>query len=417
MKLRVFHSDKGDCLLVSGANGGKLLSDGGMKESFTRHVAKHLADEEEIDLVCISHVDDDHIAGVLELLDNAMKWKVFDHHRKEGDDDFNEPNVPKAPRIKRLWHNAFHDQVGENAGEIGDLLAQMVPMLAEMDDTTLQEAALENQAIISSNQQAIRVSQRVKPDQLDIPLNENDKLIMVRKDKKARKFGSLSCKIVAPFEDDLAAFRKAWNQWLADNKEVVKKLRSQARKDAGELADDVSSLLAPSLAGQILGDRTKVTPPNLASIMIHVEDGDATLLLTGDGHADDAIKGLQHLGLLDGQAAHFDVLKVQHHGSEHNMTGTFAKNITADNYVFCGNGFSGNPELIVLETIFDARVNGAGPNRDFKFWFNSSKASETKQDRLKHMIEVELLIGKLSAKNGRLKSFFLGNDDFFEFKV
>ena len=43
---------------------------------------------------------------------------------------------------------------------------------------------------------------------------------------------------------------------------------------------------------QTAGDRAKVTPPNLASIMIYVEDGNATLLLTGDGHANDAMKGL-----------------------------------------------------------------------------------------------------------------------------
>src|SRR5690242_15283230 len=127
MKLRVFHSDKGDCLLVTGQDGGKILSDGGMRESFVEHVAKHLANEDTIDLLCVSHVDDDHIAGVLELLDNAMAWKVFKHHKASGDNDFNQPDVPEPPKIKRIWHNAFHDQIGKNAGEIGDLLAAMVP--------------------------------------------------------------------------------------------------------------------------------------------------------------------------------------------------------------------------------------------------------------------------------------------------
>lgn len=39
MKLTVFQSDKGDCLLVTG-NGGKwMLVDGGMRSSYAQHVA------------------------------------------------------------------------------------------------------------------------------------------------------------------------------------------------------------------------------------------------------------------------------------------------------------------------------------------------------------------------------------------
>src|SRR5262245_42352221 len=154
MKLRVFHSDKGDCLLVRGSGGGRILSDGGMRESFVAHVAKHLTREDPLDLVCISHVDDDHIGGILELLDNAMAWKVFDHHHANGDDDFNEPDVPRMPQIKRMWHNAFHDQIGENAGEIADMLAAMVPLLADVDDAALRAAASENESIVTSNKQA-----------------------------------------------------------------------------------------------------------------------------------------------------------------------------------------------------------------------------------------------------------------------
>ena len=63
------------------------------------------------------------------------------------------------------------------------------------------------------------------------------------------------------------------------------------------------------------------------------------MLLTGDGHFADILKGLEHNGLLkEGKGLHVDVLKVQHHGSEHNFKREFAKRITADHYVICGNG-------------------------------------------------------------------------------
>jgi hypothetical protein len=418
MKIRLFHSDKGDCLMIYGAGGGKLLSDGGMQESYVRHVAHHLEKEGEIDLLCVSHVDDDHIAGVLKLLNDAFEWKIFQAHKDSGDDDFKQPKVPKPPKIKRIWHNAFHTQVDDNKGEIADMLAAMVPILADVDDAELQEAALENQAIVTSNKQAIQVSQRLKPEQLDIPLNENDKLIMVRPAKKKFTFGSLDCRIVAPFEQDLESFREKWNIWLDENKALVKELKAKARKDADKLDLDVSLLLEPALKASELGKRSAVTPPNLASIMLFVEDGGKTLLLTGDGHANEALKGLKHLGKLNSKGAiHLDVLKVPHHGSEHNMTPEFAKKVTADHYLFCGNGFKSNPEKDVVKLLFDERIKGAGPKKKFKFWFNASSASETKQDRKKYMKFMEGFTADLQAESNRLDVFFLDDKDFVDMTI
>jgi beta-lactamase superfamily II metal-dependent hydrolase len=66
--------------------------------------------------------------------------------------------------------------------------------------------------------------------------------------------------------------------------------------------------------------------------------GVARAIMTGDGHHEDVLAGLKHHGLLpDGQGLHVDLLKIQHHGSEHNLDRYFVKRITADHYVFCAN--------------------------------------------------------------------------------
>src|SRR5262249_13022958 len=152
------------------------------------------------------------------------------------------------------------------------------------------------------------------------------------------------------------------------------------------LTSDVDRLLAPlttdandfvdlQLAlAKTLGNRKKVTTPNLASLMFFVRDGNQTLLLTGDGHAGDALKGLEERKLLDPSGKlHVDVLKVPHHGSEHNMTKEFAQAVTADDYVFCGNGFSTNPEPAVVDILVRERKK-AFPNKPFTLWFNSTEA-------------------------------------------
>ena len=71
--------------------------------------------------------------------------------------------------------------------------------------------------------------------------------------------------------------------------------------------------------------------------------------------------------------------------------------------MFCGNGWSGNPNTDVIEMMFRRRL--AASQKPFRFWFNSSKAVSAKPD---HMAAVEKLVKKL-AKNrkGRFKFQFL----------
>ena len=85
MELEIFQSDKGDCILLSGENGGRVLCDGGMRKTMERHLRKRmgmLTDAgAQINAVYISHIDQDHISGVLRLLEDALEWKIFEHHQ------------------------------------------------------------------------------------------------------------------------------------------------------------------------------------------------------------------------------------------------------------------------------------------------------------------------------------------------
>jgi hypothetical protein len=156
-----------------------------------------------------------------------------------------------------------------------------------------------------------------------------------------------------------------------------------------------------------LGNRKKVTTPNLASLMFLAQENGQSILLTGDGHADDILKGLdRHQAFNSNAHIHVDVLKVQHHGSEHNVHKEFCDRVTADHYVFCGNGEHKNPDLDVLELVFDRRM--AGDKKGFKFWFNSSSNLSVKADGRAHMKNVESLVAKLAKKSGgRLRSQFI----------
>jgi hypothetical protein len=175
------------------------------------------------------------------------------------------------------------------------------------------------------------------------------------------------CNVIGPFEQDLADLRRDWNKWLRENQDALDRIRTSTREDAQRLGTSELDRLRANIslkAGE-LGDRSKVTTPNLASLMLLVEENGATVLLTGDGHRDDILKGLEHADQLDEQgAAHFNVFNVQHHGSEHNLDADLCRRISADNYVICANGNDENPDLRVVEAIIDSRIGSGRPTRE-----------------------------------------------------
>jgi hypothetical protein len=373
MRIEVFQSDKGDCLLITGRDGTRILADGGMRGSYATHVAPALGriagQGGELDLVYVSHIDRDHIAGVLQLMEDEVAWRVRDFQRDSGNDGFPDPPRPRPPKVRRLWHNAFHDVVGDNSGPIEELLAASAALLEPGDERPSAERRRE---LATSVGEGIELAKRARQEQLGIKVNEEfgDRFAMVRDTPQTVDVGRVRLTLIGPFKEDLDALRKSWDKWLREHGDEVRRIRAEMAADAGRLvAGDVEGFRdAMALRAGELGDRSRVTVPNLASIMLLVEDGSRTLLLTGDGHRDEVLKGLEKAGRLNGGRTHVDVLKVQHHGSEHNIDADFCRRVSADHYVFCANGEHENPDLRVVELVARSRKD----ERPYKLWFNSS---------------------------------------------
>jgi beta-lactamase superfamily II metal-dependent hydrolase len=439
MKLTVFQSEKGDCLLLTSQNARRrILVDGGMRASYQAFVAPALGGlasrGEALDLVYVSHIDQDHIAGVLQLMDDVVAWRVHDFQVDNGNPTHPAPTAPRPPQVKEIWHNAFHEQVSENAGAIGDLLAATAAMLSGSSDDALQTVATAQRELATSIPEAIKLSRRISAEQLNIPLNKRfqQKLAFVRTHEappRPIRLGSLQILVIGPFEEDLDRLRQQWSTWLTDNQERLAKIQKKAQRDAERLGtNDVHALLELRIAqAQALGDRTKVTPPNLASLMLLIMERGKTVLLPGDGHAADILKGLNYHGMLDADGRmHVNVLKVQHHGSEHNIDKSFVAKVTADHYVFCGNGEHENPDLRVIEALIAARIgnvacraNNPQAASPFTLWFNSSASASKKAAAQQHMRAVQHLVeARQVHSGGRMHYKFLQSDTpSFEFVV
>src|SRR5262245_14942205 len=120
-----------------------MLVDGGIERAYTQHVAPALVtlrkQKKSVDIVYISHIDEDHIAGILQLLDDEAAWRVHEHQVNNGNPTHPRPEVDRPAAVKRIFHNAFSDLVGDNSGEIEDMLAGAGTILSGADHPTLRQ--------------------------------------------------------------------------------------------------------------------------------------------------------------------------------------------------------------------------------------------------------------------------------------
>jgi hypothetical protein len=143
----------------------------------------------------------------------------------------------------------------------------------------------------------------------------------------------LSFTVIGPIKDELLALQKEHDAFLKERKERGKKAAPAAFTDT--------------------------SIPNLSSVIVLAEAGGKRILLTGDARGDRVLEGLELRGVLaPGGAVHVDILKMPHHGSSRNMALPFLQRITADHYVFSGDGQYGNPERETLEMLKQARPAG-----------------------------------------------------------
>lgn len=313
--LRIVQADFGDCLVAeygTAATPRYILIDGGPEGVFSRHLRSELsaiaAAGGRLDLMAISHVDSDHITGLLDLLASLQDQRVNGQTELIG--------------VDALWHNSFSNTVDPD----GEIQPQLNNLLG-MNGTATPRSTAALMGIGEGN----RVRQLAA--QLGIPLNQGfaDGLICVDDALDARTFGNLSLQIVGPTRANLDELRTDWLEWL--------------------------DRFGPGIASgnPLLMANADTSVPNLSSVMFLATADDKTVLFTGDGRSDHLLAGLETSGTLqDGGQLHVDVLKVPHHGSDRNTTRKFFKTVTADTYVVSANGHPDNPDLVTLIWIVEA---------------------------------------------------------------
>jgi hypothetical protein len=354
LSLDVRRAHKGDCLLMhygSKNDPGLVIIDGGPKDVYKPQLrprleqvrtARGLSKQESlpVDVLMVSHVDDDHIQGILELTEEELVTKAA--HR------------PRLLNVLSFWHNSFDEVIGHRPDELvssvktqfgtaavsgGELpedkkleIETIVQEAAGDEDTEFVTSSLK---VLASIEQGFRLRQNAAG--LGFPRNPQfkGKLIVARTDAKPVGLApGFKMTVIGPMLPELAALFKKHQEWL-------EQLKAKGKSPPEALAAYVDKSI-----------------PNLSSIVVLVEAGGKSILLTGDARGDKILEGLQFVGRLApgrGATMEVDVLKVPHHGSDNNLDSDFFERVRARHYVFSGDGEHGNPERETMKMLFDAR--------------------------------------------------------------
>lgn len=335
--LDVQRARKGDCLLIhygSCDKPGLALIDGGPSQVYKSYLQPRLAQLRkarglgadaalDIDLLVVSHIDDDHVNGIIDLTEELVNAV--------------DARQPLPWKVRSFWHNTFDDIIGNTSDELLSSVTASFGAAALSGEPDTEGLDPDAAMVLASVAQGFRLRDDAKKLKLRINPEFKGKLVMATGDGEKIDMGKcLTLTVAGPMQEELVALQKEHEAFLKKHQ------------------DDKKTRAA-------LASFTDTSVANLSSLVLLAEVEDKRMLLTGDARGDKILQGLELAGLLQKNGAmHVDILKVPHHGSNRNIEPIFFRRITADHYVFSGNGEHGNPERETLRMLLDE-----GGDREF----------------------------------------------------
>jgi beta-lactamase superfamily II metal-dependent hydrolase len=289
-RLHALPAGNGDALIVEYGTSDQtrlVLVDGGVAKA-AQAVGGFLGGDAALELLVVTHIDNDQIAGVLKLL-----------------------NQPHPPRPNEVWFNGYRHLPGSAVEAMGPVEGEKFTTLIT-DRGYRWNRAFEGGAVALTG---------VSPP--------SDELT-----------GGLRWAVLSPGMPQLRALRQrsTWTQVVRD---AGLDPRVAPPPPPEPLASGLERMGPPNiraLADQATVDDT--APANGSTIVMLFEYAGRCCLLAGDAHPGVLISGIDRL-VGPGGVLEVDVFKLPHHGSKANVTKQLLSRVRAHTYVFCTDG-SGN---------------------------------------------------------------------------
>lgn len=317
--IKMLEAFNGDCFLISLEDDEaikNIVVDGGISKTYIRELHSEIklieSKEHDIDLMLITHVDDDHIGGIISFFE----------------DDEIKKNI-----VKRVVYNS--------AVTISKHLNVKYDSSREIEINKISEREM------SYKQGKTLERELLKYDLLEHKvIKALDKIYL----------GNARLTILSPREDDIVRLHNKWERETSDKK--------KASSSGNDYKKSIRCLLKEDKYSK---DESIV---NRSSISFLLEYGDFKILMLADSRSDIITKSLNDLGYTKNNKLIADYVKLPHHGSKNNLNYDLLEIIDCKKFIISTDGSIFNhPDKITLARILSIFNN-------VEFYFNSSVCEE-----------------------------------------
>ncbi len=336
IQIEFLPASNGDSIFINIDNKKHILIDGGIARTYTRILKNRLKnleqDSKSIDLVVITHIDNDHLVGILKLFGDKYR-----------------------DLVKKVWFNS------------GTTLANYFENKDKIDKVGIKENQKESQEI--GYKDAIKLEDKLYD--LDIanrvPIKAMDAMYL----------DDIYFKILSPNSDRLYALSKGWNKVLEDE------LKKETSHEVASHKNDYDKTIEELVNSKIEVDTSIANGSSIAFLMQYQ---DFKFLFLADAFVDVIINSLKKFRYSKEKPLKVNFIKLSHHGSKKNINEELLELIDTDTYIISTNGNRHNhPNQEALSRIIMFNFHR---NRESKFIFNYKK--EKKLADLFQLYEFEI---------------------------
>lgn len=314
LKIKMLEAFNGDSFLISleDSNSVKnIIVDGGISKTYIRdlhsEIESIISKSEDIDLMFVTHVDDDHIGGIISF--------------------FEDDEIDKSI-VKRVIYNS--------ALTISKSLHTKYDYLREIDINKASDQK------VSYEQGKTLESELLKYNLLETKVIKTLNKITL---------GIATITILSPRDIEVKKLNKRWERESSDKR--------QASSPENEYKKTIKELLENDKYSK---DRSII---NRSSISFLLEYGPFKILMLADSRSDIISKSLNRLGYNEDNKLKVDYVKLPHHGSKKNLYYDLLNIIDCRKYIISTDGsIFDHPDKITLARILNIFS-------DVEFYFNS----------------------------------------------
>ena len=386
IKLKIFPASCGDCFLLEIKDGEKninILVDGGFAKTYNDYLGPYLKKlgkkGEKLDLVINTHIDSDHINGLISFVKDN--------------------NTNKFITIDDFWFNGL-EQIVINYPKLNVEQNDLDTQLIDTINKKGYESEFQQKEEISSKE-GISLSGLLEYGGYNHN-KVNDHRAITDSLEKIKISENISIKVIAPHLDDLLMLEDKWftelesknfhftipkNEKLVTSFEfLISRLKTyyDSFKSKISSSEDINLYLS-NLEAE---DNSVV---NGSSIAFVLEIYDKKLLFLGDAiiKKSDKCKIIQNLIKEYKNNLNFELIKLPHHGSNYNITKDFINLVNCKEYIISTNSSKHNhPDLDVLANLIIKE-----DEKFFVFNYDINQASLINNDLWKTKYKYNVITG------------------------